>query len=122
MKLVPILYALILGSLPTAIQMEAVTPSKAFVPTEETCYRMTLANGVHVYLQENHDQPQYAAFRVVLKTIFCDQLIYAFDGTFESLEPISQFLSYCESKIKRSASADSEIITQCSYSDFYSSR
>ncbi len=119
MNLVPFFCALTMGFALLAMRVEAITPSTPFVSEEEIFSRSTMNNGVKIYLHKNDSQPHFASFRIVLKTIFCDQLIYAFDSNFDSLESIGQFFSYCESKIKRNASTDSKIITQCSYSDFY---
>ncbi len=60
----------------------------------------SLHNGVKTYIQKNTKDARFASLRVVLRKPSCDQILYAHDGYFDSLDSADHFFHYCSEKMK----------------------
>ena len=66
---------------------------------ENAVHVSSLNNGVKTYIQRNDSHRGFSSFRVVLRNPSCDQVLYAHDGYFDSLESADHFFDYCRKKV-----------------------
>jgi hypothetical protein len=79
------------------------------IPQEEKVLVQSLPNGVKTYIQENDQPAGLGSFKVVLRTVLCDEVLFAYDGKMDSPEQIEHFFEYCKERAEKEVLEEGKI-------------